>query len=330
MKAGRATSPASMVVDSDEPSSPYKAQPADDGGGDVGDFAFARRGACGGGACGCDDCDGDSVGRDACCVCYEALPLDAGARTYYACCSKIVCTDCADKCETIAKDDRCPMCREPLSTSNAQILARMLKRVRTGDAVAQRQLGSAYRDGDCGLRKSGKLAFQFFELSAHQGNAAAQGCLAYCYYTGFGARRDARKAAKYFLLAAKQGDFQSQSNLASMNYYGADGVDRNVAEAVRLWKLAAGQGDPKAQASLGRCYGSGFGVKRDLSEALEWYKLAAAAGVPEVVDDIVIIEKHLLDAATAERKGTGARRDHATRDHGTRGGSIARNTSRKL
>ena len=51
--------------------------------------------------------------RDTCGVCLDFLPLDAGTRTYYACCSKIVCTDCADKCEYIAKDHRCPMCREP-------------------------------------------------------------------------------------------------------------------------------------------------------------------------------------------------------------------------
>ncbi len=89
--------------------------------------------------------------RGTCAICLDLLPVDGG-KTFYSCCCKKICTACSRKC--LEYDTRCPLCRTPTSTSNAEWLRRLQKHVDKGNAEAQTMLGAAYLKGDVGLKKS--------------------------------------------------------------------------------------------------------------------------------------------------------------------------------
>jgi hypothetical protein len=75
-------------------------------------------------------------------------------------------------------DERCPLCRAPVHTSNAEWLRRIQTHVDKSDAGdvvhghdgalhgrAQHMLGAQYREGGFGLKQSVKRAFQLYELA---------------------------------------------------------------------------------------------------------------------------------------------------------------------
>ena len=77
-----------------------------------------------------------------------------------------------------------------------------------GDAAAQKYLGVCYLLG-CGVAKSELLARYYFSLSALQGYAPAECCIA-AYFETTG---DIDLAIKYYSVASKKGNKSAQKNL---------------------------------------------------------------------------------------------------------------------
>jgi len=90
--------------------------------------------------------------RGTCAICLDLLPLEPERRTFYACCCKKLCTACHEKCRQY--DDRCPLCRKPIATSDAETLRRVQKHVDIGNADAQTVLADSYFKGRLGLKKT--------------------------------------------------------------------------------------------------------------------------------------------------------------------------------
>jgi TPR repeat protein len=145
----------------------------------------------------------------------------------------------------------CPMDREigseslRLAADQGHVLAQSIY----GAYVAQQaeeirnktngQSGRAQGDDDSD--QLFKLACYYLEMSANQGNCAAQYNYGVCLQNGWG-------------------------------------VDRDVAEAARYIKLAADQGDADAQCAYGTCLFKGLGVKQDQKLALSYFKASARQG----------------------------------------------------
>jgi hypothetical protein len=120
-----------------------------------------------------------------------------------------------------------------------------------GNADAQANLATFYRDGRGGLPQDDREAARLYRLAADQGNADAQANLATFYRDGRGGLpQNDREAAHLYRLAADQGNADAQANLATFYRDGRGGLPQDDREAARLYKLAADQGNADAQATL--------------------------------------------------------------------------------
>lgn len=121
---------------------------------------------------------------------------------------------------------------------------------------------------------------QALRQKAEQGNAAAQFDLGTRYRNGDGVSKNLVEAVKWVRMAANQGDAEAQYNLG-LAYYLGDGAPKNPAEAAKWWSLAAEKGMALAQFNLGAMYVNGDGVPKNLTEATKWLRMAAKQGNTE-------------------------------------------------
>jgi TPR repeat protein len=92
---------------------------------------------------------------------------------------------------------------------------RTLEIAKTGDAVAQFNLGYMYDEGTV-VPQDDVEAVKWYRMAAEQGYAAAQTNLGAMYQAGTGVPRDDVEAVKWFLMAAEQGQAEAQGNLRKM------------------------------------------------------------------------------------------------------------------
>jgi TPR repeat protein len=113
---------------------------------------------------------------------------------------------------------------------------------------------------------------------AERGSDGAQVLLAGMYLRGQGGvARDDRLAAEWFEKAALQGNAYAQMKLGDL-YESGQGVEKNAAIAADWREKAANRGNVKAQELLGKMYLDGNGVAKDPREAEYWLNRAALEG----------------------------------------------------
>jgi hypothetical protein len=135
-----------------------------------------------------------------------------------------------------------------------------------------------YDSGD-GVEQDHTEAVKWFRLSALQGNATAQGCLALSYVNGEGVARDYVEAAKWYRLSALQGNVLAQYSLGILYHGGQITSQHN--EAADWFKLAAAQGYANARFNLGVMYEKGDTVEHDDVRAYMWFGFAAESSQVE-------------------------------------------------
>jgi hypothetical protein len=113
---------------------------------------------------------------------------------------------------------------------------------------------------------------------AERGSDGAQVLLATMYLRGEGGvARDDRMAAEWFEKAAVQGNAYAQMKLGDL-YETGQGVKKNAAIAADWREKAANRGNVKAQELLGKMYLDGNGVAKDKGKAEYWLNRAALEG----------------------------------------------------
>ena len=145
-----------------------------------------------------------------------------------------------------------------------------------GDALAQLNLGRAYRDGK-GVAEDTQEAVRWLRKAADQGLAEAQHNLGHAYWFGTGVAKDAHEAIQWYRKAADQGFVLAQYILGQVHYEGF-GIAKNYPEAAHWYHKAADQGFAGAQEMLGVLYAGGLGVVKDEREAFRWFRMAAEQG----------------------------------------------------
>ena len=140
-------------------------------------------------------------------------------------------------------------------------------------------MGQMYEYGD-GVPQSYGKAFDLYKAAAKNGNISAHNNIGVMYAEGRGVKQNFKEAAKWYRSAAEGGDATAQCNLASL-YCNGDGVERDSKKANELFRQAAEGGDPHAQTLLGTMYAKGDCAPRDLGEAIKWYGRAAEQGDDE-------------------------------------------------
>ena len=181
-----------------------------------------------------------------------------------------------------------------------------------GEPRGQYNLGVSYLKGN-GVEKNEAEAYKWFRLSALQGFADAEICLALCLGSGIGVKKNGAEAAEWMrraadhghekakelvrtmlkptmpetrtiniedtLKAADRGDAQAQYDMGFLYSRGLEGkVEKDDVKSAKYYRLAAEQGFMLAQHNIGCCYATGRGVAKDYAEAQKWFVLAAEQG----------------------------------------------------
>ncbi|KNC98904.1 uncharacterized protein SPPG_05869 [Spizellomyces punctatus DAOM BR117] len=125
--------------------------------------------------------------------------------------------------------------------------------------------------------EQGKDAIRWLEEAAEAGIAAAQFCLALCYYNGIAVPEDDAVAFLWCEKAANQGHSGAQNVLGNL-YIEGSGCTRNPTLGLRWYIKAAEQREAAAIYNIGTLFERGIAVEEDLSQALGWYQRAAKFG----------------------------------------------------
>ena len=184
----------------------------------------------------------------------------------------------------------------------------LVKKARSGDANAMRELAMALVKGD-GITQDVGQALSWIEKAAELGNAAAQSdmaelCrndedfesafnweqkaakqglpgaqynLAIHYREGMGAPFDPKQQFYWFHQAAKNGHTGAKHDLA-LCYAKGNGTTQDYEQAAYWWEQASDEDHAESKASLGSCYYFGLGVPEDKGKGFQLWKEAAAQG----------------------------------------------------
>jgi TIR domain/Sel1 repeat len=200
----------------------------------------------------------------------------AGAHEGYSSLLKAIRTRCEGNADASAATAR--------KEDDAE-LAALQRKAKSGDPVAQVQLGYRYSTGQ-GVAVNKHEAARLYRLSADQGHAGAQCNLGVLYEQGLGGLpKDGREAVRLYKLAADKGDAGAQANLGLMYEDGRGGIAPNEYAAAVLYRLAADQGDAAGQAYLAEMYEHGKGgLPMQLNEAIRLYRLSANKGRTQAIN----------------------------------------------
>ena len=127
----------------------------------------------------------------------------------------------------------------------------IIEKAKTGNANAQKTLGSYYYLGSNGVEQSYSKAAYWLERAAEQGDSDAQCKIGFCYNEGKGVEQSYSKAAYCYKKAAEQGNNDAQYNIG-VCYSEGKGVEQSYSKAAYWWKKAAEEGHSKAQ--IGRAH----------------------------------------------------------------------------
>ena len=161
------------------------------------------------------ECEPESSHRE-CPICYHRLPLKKIEHVYHACCGEVICNGCVvGKQRTQLKEPQfkelgfniedttpeegqfclielfgmkiyvCPYCRAPPPQSEQELLQRIYDRIEIRNdrdyTIALNQLGTHYKDGECGLPQNLKKAEELFKEAYDLDDPVAAWNL-YCIY----------------------------------------------------------------------------------------------------------------------------------------------------
>ena len=141
-----------------------------------------------------------------------------------------------------------------------------------GDALAQYELGLAYRDGH-EAKADATMALSWFELAATNGNALAAIEAAQAHQDGRGVAADPAVAGQWWYRAAVLGDAAARDQWTSLLLSGK--IASIGGDAGLKWIAAkASAGDLTAIMILAEAYDNGTGIAPDRAQAEKWYRLA--------------------------------------------------------
>ncbi|MDE1143840.1 MAG: tetratricopeptide repeat protein [Paraburkholderia tropica] len=171
-----------------------------------------------------------------------------------------------------------------------------------GDPKYQSMLGDSYDLGD-GVAPDLSAATYWFRHAAEQGNASAQGSLAWHLLTGLGGRADAYEA---FAWASKAAPADAEAKrMLGVDYAYGRGVDRDPA-AARVWlEKSMAAGDDWAASDLATWYEIGPRALRDPARARQLHQRGARGGAEQ---SQIALALQALAAGNETRLGNDERR----------------------
>jgi TPR repeat protein len=213
----------------------------------------------------------------------------------FTCCGKTCCLGCDKNVmkSTMPHDlkNRCHQCRKPFPKNDEKQIEQLREWVAKDKAWAQYMMGSWYRDGKNGLKRSYVMARMLFEKAVAQGDPGAMSDLARLYGTGRGVVQSNKKAVELYTMAVEKGDGGAMFNLGN-KYRDGQGVVQSYKKAAELFTMAAEQGVADAMNNLGILYFQGQGVAYSNELAREWITKAADKGNEDAFKALKILDDY--------------------------------------
>ena len=206
-----------------------------------------------------------------CPCCLEDWDVN-GQQAFRVCCMRKLCETCSDK--LALTNAPCPLCREPLPSTHADLHAYLQPHVDKEVPEAVSYLGEMFEYAQHGYPKNAYVAALLYKRAVELGVVDAMARLASLFLRGEGVTADAEKALELYRQAAARGFCLAQTNVARILSITSGDSD----EIFHFLKLAADQGFTEAETNLAQCFEQGCGVEKDLTEAMRWYARAAAKG----------------------------------------------------
>jgi TPR repeat protein len=155
---------------------------------------------------------------------------------------------------------------------------------RDKNAKAQYWLGILFRNGRFGnpayVDRDYKIAFEWLQKAAEQGDARAQAEFGVMYKRGRGVDENFVQAFEWTMKAALQGDLEAQCNLAD-DYLEGSGVQQSDQNAYEWLQKASALGSARAQYGISLLYKEGKAVQQSDFQAFEWCRKAAEQEYPQ-------------------------------------------------
>ena len=228
----------------------------------------------------------DPTPREECPICMRALPLHEGLHRYFVCCKKMICCGCDLQHDRKTKGPRaCAFCREPVSKSDEETVARLRKRVEGNDPFAMFTLALDYGFGELGLPVDEAKCIGLLRQSADLGSPPAQYQLGSFYDLGaLGLERNEEEALNLWKEAAEGGNLVARHNLGNIEFR-----SENHRAAMRHWRLSASGGFKLSiDRLLIKYFEEGLLHHGDLAETLQAFYLARAEMKSENRDQYIV------------------------------------------
>jgi len=219
----------------------------------------------------------DPPPKEECQICYLPMPFSNGvcgiSKIYMTCCGKVFCSGCVVAESQEMKEGKmkplCAFCREPIGVSKKVHIDRVKKRIGMKDALACHRLGQAYSNGEWGLPRNSKKAFELYVQAVKNGVTEGYISISSAYQSGEGVGKDLAKAMYYCKLAAIGGHEIARNNLGST-------VSRqgNNIRAMKHFKIAARAGFDHSMKVIGQGYKHGYVTKNEYANTLRTYQVS--------------------------------------------------------
>ncbi len=176
-------------------------------------------------------------------------------------------------------------------TSNpAEALSLMKQAASEGDLAAVSRLGLIYENGQLGVSKNARLAFNYFEKASDSGFAIAKFHLARFYDDGISVSANEIQSTRLYRQAALGGVSVANTVMAK-RYFEGKGVEADPIAGIGWLTRGALYGSPEAMVILGDRYQLGDTIPKDLNRAGKLYSQAAQMGDPGGIYKLAMMYK---------------------------------------
>ena len=206
--------------------------------------------------------------REECPICMRVFPIPSALQMYSECCGKTVCGGCERQHQMKSKERAtCAFCREPMSRSNEEFLARLHQRVERKDQEAMCKLAIKSGSGQNGLSVDHAKCIDLLHQSAGLGYPPAHYQLGNFHDEGeMGLERNEEEALKHWEKAAEGGHLLARHNVGCTKY---ENDNQDCIAAMYHWRLSASGGLKLSMDNLIECFGVGVLHHGDLAETLQ-------------------------------------------------------------
>ena len=225
-----------------------------------------------------------------CTICMLPMPLDSSQVSFQTCCGKLICNGCFYAMEMGEEEkDLCPFCRNPLASSDKEIIKRVKELMDKGNANAFNFFGYACAHGRYNMSRDWTNANESWLKAGELGCADGYFQLGVSYDKGWGVEVDKEKAKHFWELAAMNGNILGRHNLGCI-----EGMAGNEHRAMRHMIIAAKAGYAGSLDKVKHGFKVGLVTKDEYANTLRAYQKRQLEMKSDERDEAAIVNAEIM------------------------------------